>query len=283
MTPCAKTKKATPLRFLWLLPALSLAAAILFLLATGLPYNKVHGIEDAAYVQQLSHQAVPESVTLLDPVWGSITVEQPEKVLACYNLLTRLPSLETEAGGSGRIRGRELSGTINFLDRSNIHFSIFDSVVVDGITYSGTAVRPEASLLVQELCEGFYTPESLSRLVDRYTRIVLRTDAARTNLSTTTKHDLKQELMACVLLGGDQLSAALQRRGQALCQIEIYTDDSRPESGERQTPQVYLSVYGNGLCIVNDVDNSIGSDMHLMGDLPSIFALLENETPRPAA
>lgn len=269
-------KRILPLRLIWLLPLLSLAASILFILASGHPYNKVYAIEDASYVQQLSHQAVPESLTLLDSVWGSITIEQPDKVLACYNLLTQLPSVEKGGAGIGRIRGRELSGTINFLDRSNIHFSIYDSVVVDGIAYSDAAIQIEASQLVQELCESFYTPENLSRLIDRYTRVVLRADASRTNLSTTMKQQLKEEILVCkALTYGDELSEALQGRGRALCQIEIYADDNRSESGPGQTPQVYISIYGNGLCVVNDVDNSIGSDMHLMGNLRSVFDALD--------
>jgi len=268
-------KKISPLWFIWLLPLMSLAAAVLLLAASGLPYNKAYVIEDAAYVQQLSHQAVPESLTLLDPVWGSITIDQPDKVLACYNLIARLPYINTDADSFGRIRNRELRGTINFLDRSNIHFSIYDNVVVDGIVYSDASIQYEASQLARELCQEFYTQDSLSRLIDRYTRIVLRTDSSRVNLSTTAKNQIKQEILDCSLLSGDQLSEALQGRGRSLCQIEIYSDDSRVDDEARQTPQVYASIYGNGLCIVNDVDNSIGSDMYLLGGLPTIFAMLE--------
>lgn len=265
----------SPLRFIWLLPPLSVLAAVLIMAPSWQPYNRVFIIPDASYVQQLSHQAVPHSLTLLDPVWGSVVIEQPDKVLACYDLLTHLPFAQRAGQSTGPIRSRELSGSINFLDRSNIHFSIYDSVVVDGIAYADVATRSEASFLLQDLCEAFYTPESLSMLIDRYTRIVLRTDSSRINLSTTVKQQLKEEIQAAVLLrDNDLLSAALQGRGKALCQIEIYTDDMRAENGGRQIPQVYMAMYGNGLLVVYDVDNSVGSDMHLQGDLQSIMALL---------
>ncbi len=271
-----KPQSTSSLRFVWLLPLLSVLGAILILLTAWQPYNKVFTVPDASYVQQLSHQAVPQSLTLLDPVWGSVIIEQPEKVLACYDLLTRLPFAERTGKSTGRIRNRELSGTINFLDRSNIHFSIYDSVVVDGIAYADAATQSAASFLVQDLCEEFYTPENLSLLIDRYTRIVLRTDSSRVNLSTTTKKQLKEEIQAATLLkDSDQLSAVLQSRGKALCQIEIYTDDVRSETGDRQIPQIYIAMYGNGLLVVYDVDNSVGSDMHLLGDLKSVTAMFE--------
>ena len=273
-TATPKPKYAFPLRFIWLLPLVSVLAAILMLVSSLQPFNKVYTIPDASYVQQLSHQAVPQSVTLLDPVWGSVIIEQPEKVLACYDLLTRLPFEERTGKSTGGIRNRELSGTINFLDRSNIHFSIYDSVVVDGIAYADATTQLKASFLVQDLCEAFYTPETLSRLIDRYTRIVLRTDSSRTTLSTTVKKQLKEEIQAATLLkDSDQLSEALRGRGKSLCQIEIYTEDR--EGNERQIPQVYISMYGNGLLVVYDVGNSVGSDMHLLGDLKSISAMFE--------
>lgn len=273
----ASPKQSTsPLRFIWLLPLVSVLVAIIMLISSLQPYNKVYTITDASYVQQLSHQAVPQSVTLLDPVWGSVIIEQPEKVLACYDLLTRLPFEDRTGKSTGGIRNRELSGTINFLDRSNIHFSIYDSVVVDGIAYADATTQLNASFLVQDLCEAFYTPESLSRLIDRYTRIVLRTDSSRTTLSTTVKKQLKEEIQAATLLkDSNQLSEALRGRGKSLCQIEIYTDDSRGEDNERQIPQVYISMYGNGLLVVYDVGNSVGSDMHLLGDLKSVSSMFE--------
>ncbi|WP_101910302.1 DUF3919 family protein [Marasmitruncus massiliensis] len=268
-------RKGSLLKVIWLLPSLTVVGTVIIVLTSGLPYNKLHTIEDASYVQQLSHQAVPESLTLLDPVWGSVIIEQPDKVLACYDLLTRLPFVEKEDKSQGRIRNRELSGTINFLDRPNIHFSIFDSVVVDGITYGDANTQLEASFLAQELCEAFYTPENLSSLIDRYTRIVLRTDSSRINLSTTAKKQLKEEILACKLLrDNDQLSEVLRGKGNALCQIEIYTDDTQTENKPRQIPQIYIAVYANGLLAVYDVDHSVGSDMHLLGDLQSIHSIL---------
>jgi len=130
---------------------------------------------------------------------------------------------------------------------------------------------------VQDLCAAFYTPENLGRLIDRYTRIVLRTDSNRTNLSTTAKNKLKDEIIACKLLTDNvQLSEALRSRGKAMCQIEIYTDDKREESTLRQIPQIYIAMYGNGLLTVYDVDNSVGSDMHLIGNLETIQSMLED-------
>jgi hypothetical protein len=272
-----RMQKPSPLRYIWLLPSLSVALTIIIIITSWFPYNDVYIIEDAFYVQQMSYKAVPESLTLLDPVWGSVIIEEPDKVLACYGLLTRLPFAKKNGKSIGRIRNRELSGTINFLDRPNIHFNIYDSVVVDGIAYADAATQSEASFLVQDLCEAFYTPESLSRLIDRYTRIVLRTDSYRINLSTTAKKELKEEILASKLLtDNEQLSEALRSKGKAMCQIEIYTDDERNENTLKQIPQIYIAMYGNGLLAVYDVDNSVGSDMHLMGNLQSILSMLED-------
>lgn len=263
-------------RGIWLLPLFSVLVVILMLVVSQRPKNRVFTISDASYVQQLSRRAVPQSITLLDPVWGSVIIEQPEKVMACYDLLIGLPFSERTGQSTGRIQSRELSGTINFLDRSNINFSIYDSVVVDGIAYADAATKLKASFLVQDLYEAFYTPDTLSRLIDRYTRIVLRTDASRTTLSATVKKQLNEEILAARLLqDSDELSAALQGRGKALCQIEIYTDDIGDVGGDRQIPQVYIAMYGNGLLVVYDVDSTVGSNMHLLADLQSITAMLE--------
>ena len=270
-------RKSSILQFIWLLPTLSVLVAVLIILTSGLPFNKLHTIQDAFYVQQLSRQAMPETLTLLDPVWGSVIIEQPEKVLACYDFLTSLPFTESGEKGIGRIRDRELSGTINFLDRASIHFSIYDSVVVDGIAYGDANTKLKASFLIRDLYDALYTPENLSRLIDRYTRIVLRMDSGRINLSTNVKKQLQKEISSCeIIKDNNRLSELLQGRGRAVCQIEIYTNDVRPgENGSRQSPQIYIAVYGNGLLIVYDVDISVGSDMHLFGELNSVFSMLE--------
>jgi len=270
-----EVQKISFLRYIWLMPIFSVAIAIIIIITSWFPYSGVYTIEDAYYVQQMSYQAVPESLTLLDPVWGSVIIEEPEKVLAFYDLLNRLPTSKKNEKSIGRIRNRELSGTINFLNRPNIHFNIYDTLVVDGIAYADLAIQSEASFLVQELCEAFYTPENLGRLIDRYTRIVLRTDSNRINLSTTAKKELKEEIIASRLItDNNELSEALRSRGKAMCQIEIYTDNKSEESVLRQIPQIYIAMYGNGLLTVYDVGNSVGSDMHLKGNLKSILSAL---------
>lgn len=261
---------------LLLLPALALAAAVVIIISSWFPYNRTFHIDDGTHIQQMSYQAVPESLTLLDPVWGSVVVDDPELVYGWYSLVLSLPFEERSGSSVSHLRNRELSGTINFPDRANIHFNIYDIILVDGIAYGDSATNAPASFLIQALCETIYSPETLSRLVDRYSRIVLRTDSVRLNLSTTQKQRLQQELRQSLQLQTrEELTDLLQSRNRAICQIEIYTDNVRIAMEEREIPQVYIAVYENGLCAVYDVDNSVGSVMHLLGDLKSVRSILE--------
>lgn len=269
-----KTKQS--IWILLLLPVLALIAAVMIIISSWFPYNRMFRIDDGAYIQQLSYQAVPESLTLLDPVWGSVVVDDPELVYGWYSLMLSLPFEERTGNSTNRLRNRELSGTINFPDRTNIHFNIYDIILVDGIAYGDSTTYARASFLIQALCETIYSPETLSRLVDRYSRIVLRTDSVRLNLSTTQKQRLQQELRQSVQLQTrEELTDLLQSRGRAVYQVEIYTDDVHTAMKGREIPQVYIAVYENGLCAVYDVDNSVGSVMHLLGDLQSIRSILE--------
>jgi len=250
-------------------------AAIIAIPVSMHPYNQLVTIDDSDYVRSLARQAIPISIDLYDPTWGSITIQNPEKVYSYYETLCYLPVIENGRTDAMRTRERDLTGSINFLERSSIHFTIADTIIVEGITYGATSVQSEVGFMVEDIYNEFYTPENLAGLIDRHSHVVLRTEKQRTLIPTVTKQMLREEIRTGRrILDNAELSKALQERGEAIFQIEIYASE---EAGSTKSsiPQVYISVYQNHLCTIRDVESAVGSNMHMYGDLQSLFPLLE--------
>lgn len=69
------------------------------------------------------------------------------------------------------------------------------------------------------------------------------------------------------LEGSKDFSEMARSKGEAVCQIEIYSSDI-----QKDIPQIYIVVFENGFCQVYDVDNTVGSIMFFAADTPAFLA-----------
>lgn len=267
------SKSRILLQFFWLLP-IALLILLPLVAYSLLPFGKVYSVKDPSRVPQAFDQAVPESVVFLDSLWGTVTLNEPKQVLAWYNVLHNFQHGVDDVNSSSNlqqishIRNRELIGAINFLDTPNFDFTIKDKVMINGVEYRESSDLSELLLLLQEVDQHLYTRENLAGLLDRYTRVVLRDSEKSYNLSTKTKKALQEDILDSKILSEEDLSELLRSRGFADYRIEIYVNDENRLNAS--VPQVYISVYKNGLIMVHDTDNTIGSVMNLFIDLKNI-------------
>ena len=232
-----------------------------------LPYGKVHTIDDENYVYTLMNRSVPISLDLSDDLWWAVKIESIEEILEYYEMLYKLP-VTTEAGKKSGSPRRTVSGVIHFLESPSIYFTADSYIVRDGIMYGNEFTEHQVSSMTDRICDHFYTTDNLGELIGSYNRVVLRRQSERSNLTIKEKSRLKEIVMQGKKLEGSKdFSEMARSKGEAVCQIEIYSSDI-----QKDIPQIYIVVFENGFCQVYDVDNTVGSIMFFAADTPAFLA-----------
>lgn len=264
--------------------ALGVAPAAFFLLFLGLfllylytTNSRVYVIEDKERLMGMMDSSLPENIRIEDPVWGTVSISDPETVQSFYNDISSLQPSNRE----GRISGsREiLYGTLYMSDGALHSFELGEGIRIDGVEYEAGEYGGQLAAYLSLFKNRLYTTHNLSNIVKAQSKVRMRklagagTEGEERTLAMDQKNALRK-----ILLSAKPLEKTVQgwknvlQKGRVIWGIELYVDENS------KSPEVYIVHYENGLCMVFDSYGSqSGSILQCMADGESLQKIFLNQ------
>lgn len=264
--------------------ALGVAPAAFFLLFLSLFFlylyttnSRVYVIEDKERLMGMMDSSLPENIRIEDPIWGTVSISDPERVQSFYNDISSLQPSNRE----GRISGsREiLYGTLYMSDGALHSFELGEGIRVDGVEYEAGDYGGQLTAYLSLFKNRLYTTHNLSNIVKAQSKVRMRklagagTEEEERTLAMDQKNALRK-----ILLSAKPLEKTAQgwknvlQKGRVIWGIELYVDENS------KSPEVYIVCYENGLCMVFDSYGSqSGSILQCMADGESLEKIFLNQ------
>lgn len=231
--------------------------------------SKVYTFDDETYLLSLLNESIPNSIYVEDIVWGTTYISERNFVLDFYDYISSLPVSENgDAYLEDNING--VKGAVYFTSGQSVPFELGNYVSVDGIIHGTEHTKAELKTYIILLKKALYNNENLANIITAQNKIQIRMGNDKKTLAMTQKRKLKELILAGKPLKEDAISGAIRDKGEPVCRLECYISENAA------SPEIYMVIYENNLCMVFDsYGNQSGSIMQMMIDEEKMYNIMQ--------